>query len=118
MPLGTCADLDNPYLAIQREEPCPGGGSILFDVRFHHDGVSVRPNCDGPIIYLRARNTSPTVTARILLPNKKKGNPWIDGPPNSDVVLNPEVRQPDQNQLNNLGVTKASDVMGLTITFP
>jgi hypothetical protein len=117
MPVGTCASLDNPYLSTQYEKPAPGGGSVLVDYHFHHDGVSVRPNCDGPVIYLRVRNNS-TVLARALLPNKKQGNKWLDGGPGTDMVLDVVARAGDQTTLNNLGLTKASDVAGVQITFP
>src|SRR6478752_9046644 len=117
MPTGTCASLDNPYLAITLERPAPNSsGSVLIDIRFHHDGVSVRPNCDGPVFYLRVRNNS-TMTARALLPAKKQGNKWLDGAPGTDVVLDTTVRPADQTTLNNLGLANASDVAGVRITF-
>jgi hypothetical protein len=110
VPTGTCASLDNPYLAITYEKPAPGGGSVLIDCHFHHDGVSVRPNCDGPVIFLRVRNNS-TVTAWALLPNKKQGNKWLQGDPGTDVTTT------NSGQLANLGLSNASDVAGVRITF-
>jgi hypothetical protein len=65
MPIGTCdpASRGDAYNSVTLEERAPNGsGSVLTDVRYGWDGVSVMPNCDGPVSYLRTRNTS-TMTA-------------------------------------------------------
>lgn len=117
----TCAQLDtaNGYLAAQLERPAPDStGSVLVDCRWHPAAGATRATgCDGPIFYLRVRNNSDRI-GRALLPNKKQGNPWLDGAPGTDVVLDTTVRSGDQTTLNNLGLVNYSDVAGVRITFP
>jgi hypothetical protein len=117
----TCAQLDaqNGYLSTQLEKPAPDhSGSVLIDCRWHPSAGATRvTGCDGPIFYLRVRNNSPTKTARALLPNKKAGNPWLDGAPGTDVILDTTVRQADQNTLDSLGLTTYADVSGVRITW-
>jgi hypothetical protein len=89
----TCAQLDDPERvpSTQLEKPAPDhSGSVLIDCRWHPAAGATRvTGCSGPIFYLRVRNNSPTTTARALLPNKKAGNPWLDGAPGTDVSWTP-----------------------------
>jgi len=87
-----------------------GTGSVLIDIRYGWDGTSVRPNCDGPVSYIRTRNTS-NMIAWALLPNKKKGAAWVQIDPGTDTTITAA------GQLNNLGLSNQSDVQAVGITF-
>lgn len=113
MPTGTCdpATRGDAFNAVTLELPLPNqSGSVLVDIRFGWDGVSVRPDCDGPVSRIRTRNNG-TQTAWALLPGKKKGNPWVRIDPGDDLIVTA------QAQLNNLGLTNYTDVAGVDLVF-
>jgi hypothetical protein len=113
MPSGTCdpASRGDAYNQVAEEVPAPdGSGSVLIDCRFGWDGTSVMPNCDGPTQSIRTRNNSGQ-TAWASLPNKKKAPPYVQIDPGTDVTVTA------QGQLNNLGLTKYSDVAAVQIVF-
>jgi hypothetical protein len=83
------------------------GGTIHIRVQWSWDGVSVYPDCNGPIQDVFVENTG-TNTWRCLLPAKKRGNPWVDIPPGSANTLT-------GNQLNQAGLTTRTDVLGLEL---
>lgn len=84
-------------------------GSVLIDCRYTWDGVSVWPYCDGPVVYLQTRNTG-TSPAWALLPDKKRGNPWVQIDPGTDVVITAK------GTLGNLGLSNAQDVQTVTLS--
>lgn len=102
MPAGTCdpASRGQTFNSVTVED-----GPVLIDCRFGWDGVSVRPSCDGPVTFLRVRNTG-AVSWYARLPNKKKGNPWVEIPPGTDTQLS-------AGQRNQLGLQNYSDVAGV-----
>jgi hypothetical protein len=111
--VGTCdpATRSDTYNQITIQEPLPdGSGSVLVDVHFGWDGTSVRPNCDGPVSYLRTRNTG-TSAAWAWLPGKKKGATWVQIDPGTDVTVTAK------GTLNNLGLTNFSDVQEVGFAF-
>jgi len=111
--IGTCdpATRGDSFNSVTIEEHAPNlSGSILVDVKYGWDGVSVKPSCDGPVSSIRLRNTS-TQTAWANLPNKKKGNLWQVINPGTDVTTS------NQGQLNNLGLSNYSDVAAVTVVF-
>lgn len=113
MPTGTCdpASRGEAYNTVTLEFPLPNlSGAVLIDCRWGWDGTSTRPNCDGPVQSIRTRNTG-TETAWAMLPNKKKPPQWVAVDPGTDVTIT------QQGQLNNLGVTKYSDVIGVGFAF-
>lgn len=113
MPLGTCdpASRGDAYNQLAEEVPLPNeSGSVLIDIHYGWDGTSTRPNCDGPVSFIRTRNTG-TQTAWANLPNKKKGSPWVQLDPGTDVTIT------QQGQLNNLGLTNYSDVAAVGFQF-
>jgi len=113
MPSGTCDPASRGEASNQLtvEVPNPNGsGAVLIDIRYGWDGVSVRPNCEGPVLSLRTRNLSNS-TAWANLPNKKRGNTWVQIDPGTDVTVNA------QGQLNNLGLSNLSDVLGVWPVF-
>ena len=113
MPIGTCdpATRGDTFNATQLEKPLPNlSGSVLVDIRWGWDGVSVRPNCDGPVQSLRVRNNG-TQTAWASLPNKKKAPLWVQIDPGTDVTTS------SPGQLSNLGLSNYADVVGVTLAF-
>lgn len=114
MPIGTCdpASRGAPYNEFAIEIPLPNAsGYVLIDCRYDWDGVSTRATgCDGPVIYLRTRNTG-TQTAWALLPDKKKAPLWVQIDPGTDVTIT------QKGQLSNLGLSNASDAHTVTFTF-
>lgn len=85
-------------------------GYVLLDIEFVHDGVSVRPNCDGPITKLRTKNTS-NQTAWALLPNKRRGDKWVQLNPGTDVTI------ANQGTLNQIGVETFNDAAGVEFVY-
>ena len=113
MPAGTCdpASRGDASNQMAYEIPAPdGSGSVLVDIRYGWDGTSTMPNCDGPVISIFTRNNS-AMTAYAALPNKKKPPLYVRIDPGTDVTIT------QQGQLNNLGLTKASDVISVQPVF-
>ena len=113
MASGTCnpASRGDTFNSVTIEEHAPNfSGSILVDVKFGWDSVSIRPDCDGPVASIRLRNTS-TQTAWADLPNKKRGNRWVAINPGTDATTS------QANQLRNLGLENYADVLGVAIVF-
>lgn len=113
MPIGTCdpASVGNPYNAFALETIFPDqSGHVLVECHYDWDGTSAKPNCDGPVIYLRTRNTG-AGPAWALLPDKKRGDPWVRIDPDVDSIITAK------GQLSNLGLTNASDVQSVRLSF-
>lgn len=113
MPEGTCdpATRGETFNTVTLEQPLPdGSGSVLVDVRFGWDGVSVRPDCDGPVQSIRTRNTG-SMPAWALLSAKKRGDPWVRIDPGTDATVS------GQGALRNLGLSNYSDVGAVTLVF-
>lgn len=104
---GTCSA--NGEFEIQIPLP-NGSGFVNADCRYNHDGVSVWPNCNGPVTFLRTRNTG-TTTAWALLPDKKQPPLWVQIDPGTDVTIT------SHGQLNTLGLANASDVRSVRLSF-
>lgn len=105
MPIGTCdpATRGETYNSVTIES-----GPVLVDCKYGWDGVSTRETgCDGPVQSIRVRSTG-TVSWYARLPNKKKGNKWIEIPPGTDVTYS-------GGQLNSLGLQNYSDVAGVSL---
>jgi hypothetical protein len=84
------------------------GAYMAVECHFTWDGVSVWPFCDGPVIYLRTSNTS-VVTVWALLPDKKRGDPWVAIPPGTTTITR-------KQDLSTLGLSNATDVQRVTLT--
>lgn len=113
MASGTCdpASRGDAFNAVTIEKPLPNGsGSVLVDCHFGWNGTSLRPNCDGPVSFLRTRNNG-TQTAWANLPGKKKPPLWVPIDPGTDVTIT------SPGQLSNLGLTNYSDVAGVDLVF-
>lgn len=116
MPIGTCnpASRGEAFNQFSVEIPAPNrSGSVLIVGRYTWDGVSQRnvgAGCDGPVIHLELKNTS-NMTAWAMLPDKKRGNKWIQADPGTDVITT------NQGLLDNLGVSNALDVITTKWSF-
>ena len=113
MPLGTCdpASRGQAYNGVTLEVPLPdGSGSVLIDCHFGWDGVSVRPDCNGPTQSIWTRNTG-AMTAWVLLPNRRKSPPYAPIAPGADVTITA------QGQITNYGLTSYTDVRDLWFQF-
>lgn len=113
MPIGTCdpATRGATYNELTIERPAPNSsGSVLAEVHYTWDGTSVRPNCNGPVIFIRTRNTS-NMPAWANLPAKKRGSTWIQIDPGTDVTTT------SAGQINNLGLSTAADIAFVDVVF-
>lgn len=113
MPIGTCdpASRGEAFNTDLIEVRSDDGGHVLVEYHWTWDGVSTRATgCDGPVIYIRTRNDG-TTPAWALLPDKKRGDPWIAIPPGTDVITTA------QGQINNLGLSNASDMQRARVSF-
>lgn len=105
MPIGTC-DPASRGEAHNELAMAVANGQVLLSGLWDWDGVSVRPNCDGPIVSLRTRNISQN-TWWATLPNKKKAPLWVQLDPGTDVTIT------QKGQLNNLGIVNYTDLFGI-----
>lgn len=81
-------------------------GVVFTTIRWDWDGVSVRPNCDGPLVDARLRNDS-DFTYYCNLPGKKKGLRNIEIPPHSDTTYTAQ-------QMKQAGLDTYQDTVGIT----
>lgn len=97
--------------AFALEIPNPDySGSVLSEVHYTWDGVSVYPDCDGPVTSLQTRNTG-DMTGWAILPDKKKAPLWVQINPGTNTTTT------SKGQLANLGLSNASDVRSVTISY-
>lgn len=82
---------------------------VLVDVQWQWDGVSVRPDCDGPVQSMRVRNTNST-DRWAFLPNTKVGPRSVQIPAGTDRTLN-------KGQCNNAGLSTFSDARDVLVTI-
>lgn len=75
-------------------------------IRFDWDGVSSWPDCDGPLVSARLRNTSDNIYY-CNLPAKKKGLRNLEIPPHSDVTYTAQ-------QMKQVGLDTRLDTAGVT----
>lgn len=88
-------------------------GEVLVTYRYNWDGVSVKPDCNGPIIYLAGRNDSAVVTYYAHFQGRGGTTRHLEMPPGSFYEENRRQR------LINLGFVNRLDMDGLVIdTFP
>lgn len=104
-------DMDEPTCnpspdTFNTEIIAKGNGLVIITMNYGWDGVSVFPNCAGPIISARIQNMGPD-TWMLRLPNGKqsKNNPVVPG---TDATLT-------GSQLTALGVTQLADIRDMTL---
>jgi hypothetical protein len=105
MPTRTCNPADwGATWAVGRL----GIGPILLEWEAGWDGVSVWPECNGPLHSLHVLNTSTTDTWYAHFKGKRGQPKVIDIPPSTDRTFN-------QGQLGSRGFQDASDLGDLQI---
>lgn len=106
MPGGTC---DPASRGREYDEFVQMQGPVTIYGEYGWDGVSVRPDCDGPVSLLRGTNESPDEMWYVHF--QGTSNTWrtLELQPNS-------VREIIQPELTTLGLANASDLSGLYIT--
>lgn len=104
MPEGTCdpTTRGEQWNTIQY---AVDNGNVEVTIRWNWDGVSVRPDCDGPVIDIRVVNTS-QIAYYANLPAKKKALRNVAIPPGTDVTLSGQ-------QLKLAGLELYSDTIGV-----
>ncbi len=109
-PVPTCAGTqDGPYRVVRLERTFPDGGLVGITARYTWDGVSSYPACDGDVHDVHVYNTSTTKDGYVKLPNRRRGNKWIDIPPGTDVTIS-------GGQLNSYGVETAADLNNIGLS--
>lgn len=105
MPLGTCdpASRGDEWNTV---EYAVDDGNVVVTIRWDWDRVSVRPDCDGPVIDIRVRNSS-QLMYYANLPAKKRGARNVEIPPGTDVTIS------SKGQLRNLGLENYADTIGV-----
>jgi hypothetical protein len=107
MPKGTCDHTLDPR-GFNSITMTKGGGDVTIDVRWTWDGVTVWPECDGPITRIRVINTG-EVTWYAHVRRRRGGT--------RAVALDPgESRNYTGNQLANAGIESLSDLDDLVLT--
>jgi hypothetical protein len=101
----TCDPSPEPFHTV---ELAKGEGQVVVTIHVGWDGASVWPNCAGPIVDVRLRNTG-TDTWILNLPNGRRlKNQPVE--PGTDVTLTGA-------QLTNLGVTTIADLQNFTLSL-
>jgi hypothetical protein len=104
MSTGSCDPGPGNYNVTQLSKD---NGRATITIRSTWDGVSTWPDCDGPIVDVTLRNTSPT--------------PWLLSLPvgraaRTRIIASGANRVFVGAQLTPLGLTSAADVLGLLMT--
>lgn len=106
MPKGICDPSPEPYNTLSL---AVADGRVVAEIRWEWDGVSVYPDCDGPVIYVRIRNLSAD-TFEVLLPNARRpsGRIVTIGPGYDQTMTAP-------GALKNAGLETIRDVDSLNL---
>lgn len=103
---GQCNPAPDPYNVQQQGK---GDGDVLVWIAYGWDGVSIYPDCHGPLVGARTQNTSPTVTWYVHLLGRRGQPVTVAIPPNS-------TRTYSATQLSNVGLDSVDDISDLTLT--
>jgi hypothetical protein len=108
MPIGTCdpASRGEQWNVMEMQVPI-GDGVVRIWCQYGWDGVSQRPDCDGPLNALRVSNTG-TASAYARLPGKRRGDPWVEIPAGTDTSIN-------AGQRFQLGLENRADLAEVTL---
>lgn len=116
MPIATCDEVARglPYNEVAEERE-----GVAYVFRWTWDRTSAWPNCDGPIIYMRVKNTNSS-PRWVLLPNKRAGSSWQQIPAGYenvwDTTLPGGAGNQAQNELRSLNIDSYVDVKNPSIT--
>lgn len=107
MPKGTCDHALDPN-GYNEVTLTKGNGTVTVDVRWLWDGVSIWPACAGEVIQIHYVNAG-TDTWRAQLPNKTRGEAFVDIPPGTDETVT-------GNLLRQAGLDTLAAIVGLELT--
>lgn len=103
---GTC---DPAPDAFNVQTLSKGNGTVTIDIRYGWDGVSVWPDCVGPILRVRVTNTGDQTWYAHLV--GKRGQPRT-------IAIEPgAARNYTGGQLANVGLETLDDISDLTLTL-
>jgi hypothetical protein len=103
---GNCDPSPDPYNIQQQTK---ANGEVLIWVAYGWDGVSVYPDCHGPLVGARVQNTSLTTTWYAHLEGRK-------GQPVTVAILPNATKTYSAAQLSSVGLNTVDDISGLTLT--
>lgn len=109
MPGGTCDPASLGYAYWETSQAQGPNGEVLVTFRYGWDGVSVKPDCVGPVSYVKGTNTG-AVTYYVHLKGRRGTVRTIALEPGQTLE---ESRRP---VLRNLGLETNQDVEGMAIT--
>jgi hypothetical protein len=116
MPSGTCdpATRGDPYNV---QTLSMGNGQVTIDIRYGWDGVSVRPDCDGPLV----NGTGTGNVWAIRVTNNDSISWWVHtigkrGQPHNIQFTPGSVTTFTKTQASNNGYDSISDFSDLTLT--
>lgn len=98
-----CSSTPDPFHAVMLEK-----AGVLVDIRWQWDGVSVRPNCDGPVLQMRVRNNTGG-DRWAQLPRARGGTRAVLIQPGTDRTLT-------QAQCVAVGLETYVDIQGVAVT--
>lgn len=102
---GQCDPAPEPYNV---QSMTKGNGTVMIEARYGWDGVSVWPECAGPILRIRVTNSGTETWYAHLV--GRRGQPrTIEIPPGT-------ARNYSGSQLTNVGIETLDDLAELTLT--
>lgn len=105
MPKGSCDPSPDAFHVMTLTK---GNGDVTVDIRYGWDGVSVYPNCVGPVLQIHYTNTG-AVTWYARLPRKTRGQAFVAIPPGTDQTVT-------GNTLRQAGLDTLDAVTDLVLT--
>ena len=111
MPAGTCdpASRGDEWNEGAYSVPLADGGVVSVTYQYGWDGVSVRPNCNGPLNSLSVQNTSTTLSGYAHFKGRRGHPRVIEIPPGFSRTFN-------QRQLSQRGIEDYSDLDNFYLT--
>lgn len=101
--LATKGNCDPAPALYNVQKLAKGDGTVIVEVHYGWDGVSVYPDCAGPVLEIHYTNTG-TDTWRAILPRKTRGLTFVDIPPGTDTtVTGNALRQAGLDTLDAIG---------------
>lgn len=103
---GSCDPAPDPYNV---QTLTKGNGTVTIDIRYGWDGVSVWPECAGPILRIRVTNTGNQTWYAHL--QGRRGQPVT-------IAIEPgAARNYSGSQLAQVGLVTVADISDLTLTL-
>lgn len=110
MPEGTCDPASRGQAYNETSMAQGYNGEVQITFRFGWDGVSVRPDCVGPVTYILGTNNSTTTTYYAHMKGRRNNPITISLAPGETK------EETNRQRIRNLGLETNQDVEGLSIT--